>query len=197
MSAPLVFDPPARAQLQQALAALDLAEASNRPLPRCQALLRVARCYRALGALASAEAVLQQALRWAHAGAGSDLTVDLLCESAEAAAARARLLGTSRGAAGRSDLADTPVAEASSGTRRAARERARDHAFEAAARAGGVSDPVWEVQVLLRASEVLEQCGDHDDAEQLKLRAFRRCTGSAGAQADVARLPGTGRRADA
>lgn len=197
MSAPLVFDPPARAELLRALAALELAEATHRPLPMCQALLRVARCYRALGALAPAEAALQQALRWAHAGAGSDLTVDVLCESAETAAARARHLAAPYGAAALSDLADPPASEESSAARRAARERARDHAFEAAARAGAVSDPVWEVQVLLRASEVLEQCGDHDDAEQLKLRAFGRCTGSLGPRADVARLPGTGRSADA
>lgn len=55
----------------------------------------------------------------------------------------------------------------------AARDRTRDRAFEAAGLAGHVADPRWEIQVLLRISDVLDRCGDHEDAVQLQARAMR------------------------
>jgi hypothetical protein len=194
MSTALLIDETARAALQRALATLELAEAAHRPVSMSQALLRVGRCYRALGALAPAEAALQQALRWAHASGSNDLRAEVLCESAETAAERALRRNVRSPLV---DLVDPARAPTPAAARRAARERARDLAYEAAALAGSVCDPRWEVQVLLCASDVLAQCGDLGDAEQLKLRAFRRSSGSAGVQADAARLPATGRGADA
>ena len=38
--------------------------------------------------------------------------------------------------------------------------------------AGHVADAQWEVTVLLRISDVLDRCGDHDDAVQLQARAM-------------------------
>jgi hypothetical protein len=55
---------------------------------------------------------------------------------------------------------------------RAARERARDQAFQAAALAGQTADAQWEVKVLLRISDVLDRCGDHEDAATLQNRAI-------------------------
>ena len=194
MSNPLLIDARARSALQRALATLELAEAAHRPVSMSQALLRVARCYRALGALAPAEAALQQAVRWAYASGSHDLQAEVLCESAETAAERALRRDSTAPSA---DLCNPATAPSPAAVRRAARERARDLAYEVAALAGSVCDPRWEVQVLLCASDVLAQCGDLGDAEQLKLRAFRRSSGSAGVQGDAARLPATGRGADA
>ena len=55
---------------------------------------------------------------------------------------------------------------------RAARELARDMAFEAARVAAHAADPHWEIKVLLRASDALDRCGDHDDAITLQTRAM-------------------------
>ena len=55
----------------------------------------------------------------------------------------------------------------------AALERTRDWAFEATGLAGHVADPQWEIKVLLRISDVLDRCGDHDDAVELQSRAMR------------------------
>ena len=55
---------------------------------------------------------------------------------------------------------------------RPARDRARDQAFEAARLAGLATDPNWEIRVLLRASDVLDRCGDHDDSVLLQQRAL-------------------------
>ncbi len=126
--------------------------------------------HRDLRALASAEATFAAALRWAHHAGSRDHLVDLLCELAETAAAHLH--------------ADT-VAQPSDGrVLHAARERARDHAFEAARLAGQVADPAWEVQVLLRASRVLEECGDHADAMRLQQRALKRRGDGAGTASD-------------
>ena len=55
---------------------------------------------------------------------------------------------------------------------RNARDLARDMAFEAARVATHASDAHWEIKVLLRASDVLDRCGDHDDAITLQTRAM-------------------------
>ena len=52
-------------------------------------------------------------------------------------------------------------------------ERTRERASEVAGLASGVSDPEWEVKVLLRISDVLDRCGDHGDAVELQSRAMR------------------------
>ena len=38
--------------------------------------------------------------------------------------------------------------------------------------AARAADPHWEIKVLLRASDVLGRCGDHDDAVTLQTRAM-------------------------
>ncbi len=79
----------------------------------------------------------------------------------------------------------------------AACERMRDHAFEAATLAHRVADGHWEAKVLMRVGEVLERCGDRDDAVLLQTRALRLMSGSlSGAAPDPAWLPSLGRLAD-
>jgi tetratricopeptide (TPR) repeat protein len=151
---PLV-DEADRAALRLAVAALDEAERHRRPIDMLQALRSVARCYRRLQALASAEASLEAALRWARAAQLRDGEVDLLCELAEVAVHRAW----------QDELRQR-------GGGRAARERARDHAFAARGLAARMSDPYAEVHVLLCVGDVLVRCGDHDDAEQIHARAL-------------------------
>lgn len=146
----------AREALRRAASCLDAAELRGRPGEMSQALAAMAAGYRRLGADAEAESVLESALRWCRLAGSTDGVVDLLCALAETAAR----------------LAATQEAEGR-GRGRAARERARDHAFEASQLAAHVADPRWEVQVLLRISEVLERCGDRDDALQLQQRALR------------------------
>ncbi|MFN0183891.1 MAG: hypothetical protein ACKVQR_08745 [Aquabacterium sp.] len=152
---PLLMDAQARDQLCQAVRTLDAAERHGHPLPMSQALVQVARCLAALGALEDAESHLEQALRWSRALATMDIAVELMCECAETACATA-------------DAADAEESRRGN----AARERARDHAFEAASMAAQVSDPQWEVKVLLRVSDVLDRCGDHDDAVSMQTRAL-------------------------
>lgn len=146
----------ARAALREAAAALDVAERYRNPLEMCLALAQVARCYRALQAHEAAEACLGHALRWAHTLGAADQAVEILCLLAEAGCALAE---QARGSDSR--------------RRYAALERTRDHAFEAAALVGRVADPQWEIKVLLRVSDVLDRCGDHDDAVELQSRAMR------------------------
>ncbi|MBX3599752.1 MAG: hypothetical protein KF863_03965 [Rubrivivax sp.] len=161
-----------RETLRQALGRLDAAEPRARPYEMCQALAAVARGYRALGALAQAESTLESALRWSRGAGSTDAVVDLLCELAATAAERAAAQEGER-----------------RGDGRAARERARDHAFEAGQLAARVADPRWEVQVLLRISEVLERCGDRDDALRLQQRALRIVTEQPAPDPRVLRAP--------
>lgn len=180
MQAALLFDETARESLRQAAAALDVAEAGGQPQQISRALAHLAACYRSLEAMASAEAYLEAALRWARSAGATDPVVDLLCELCETAVQLSRAQEAVR-----------------PGDGRAARERTRDHAFEAATLAGRVSDPDWEATVLLRISDVLDRCGDHDDAALLQTRALRLMSGTLRASAaDHDLLPGIGRLAD-
>lgn len=149
----------ARQALALAVRMLDLAERRQRPVDMCQALAQVARSLKALGAFGPAESYLGQALRWAAMLPGSDARVDLLCELAETGCAAADAARTAQ--------------EDDHRAGRAERERARDHAFEAARLAGQTTDAHWEVKVLLRVSDVLERCGDHEDAASMQSRAIR------------------------
>jgi len=176
--APLL-DEATRDCLRGASAALDAAERSGQPQALSGALAQLARGYRALHALASAEAYLELALRWSRSGSAIDSTVDLLCELADLAECLAC-----------AHDAQQP------GHGHAARERARDHAFEASTLAGRVSDPNWEIQVLLRISDVLDRCGDRDDAQQMQARALRLMAPAASCAGDPSLLPGLGRLAD-
>ena len=180
MHAALLFDEAARESLRQAAAALDVAEAEGQAHQISRALARVAACYRSLCAMASAEAHFDAALRWARSAGATDEVVDLLCELCETTVQ----LSQDQEALGR-------------GQGRAARERTRDHAFEATTLAGRVSDPHWEATVLLRVSDVLDRCGDHDDAALLQVRALRLMSGSLHTGApDHNLLPSLGRLAD-
>lgn len=150
-----MLDSAARAALCEAAAALDRAERQAQPLPMSLALTQVARCLRALQAPGPAESYLERALAWARLLGAADAAVDILCLLAEtscAIAERSAIDGTTQ--------------------RHAALERTRDRAFEAVALAGHVADAQWEVAVLLRISDVLDRCGDHDDAVQLQSRAM-------------------------
>ncbi len=170
----------ARDAICAAAARLDAAELRAEPFGMSQALAEVGRGYVALRALPSAESCLNQALRWGRMAGSTDLVVDLLCELSETTTALAEDLDA-----------------LSPGSGHAARERARDHAFEASTLASRVADNAWEVQVLLRVSDVLDRCGDRDDAVLLQTRALRLMAGSlAAGPSDAALLPSLGRLAD-
>jgi hypothetical protein len=158
-------------------AAPDAAVQHTQPFEMTQALTRVARCYRAAGALGPAESGLELALRWARLTGSADLCVDLLAELAETATSLAGALAGEDAAAARAAL-----------------ERARDHVFEASTRVPALSDPACQPQSLLRLSDVLDRCGDRDDARELQTRALRLLGGHAGA--DPAQRPRRGRLAD-
>ena len=183
MPAQHLFAENTRDALRRASASLDLAELTGRPYAMSQALAEVARCYHRLGAEAGTEAHLEAAVRWARVCGSIDHLADLLCELADSAA-RVALERDQR-------KADAPEAGTAG---HAARERARDHAFEASQLAGRVSDAHCEARLLLRASEVLERCGDIADARQLQVRALNRLGGVA--PRDAAELSGLGRLAD-
>lgn len=171
---------PARQALHQALASLALSKPTGRPFAISAAYAQVARAYRGLAALPSSEVCLDAALSWGRVVGCNDHLVDLLCESSETAALQAE-----------------QQEQEHSGSGRAARERARLHAFEASTLAPHVADSGWEVKVLLRASDVLDRCGNHDDAAQLQTRALRLMSGSLSTSApDPFLLPGLGRLAD-
>lgn len=158
--APLAWAAPgdasAREALRTALRELEGIEHSGRADERVSALTQVAAALTALSAHEAAETYLVQALRGAVLLPAADLRVDLLCRLAESACARAGVA-----CAGDDRLAV-----------RRLRERARDRAFEAAALAGSVADPMWEARVLLRVADVLECCGDHDDALSMQSRVL-------------------------
>jgi hypothetical protein len=152
-------DGPAREALRQAMQRLSQAEClggNAQAAAMCQALAEAAKALAKLHAYGPAESYLAQALRWAAVMGGHDLPADLWCALAEVA----------------TDAAALAQAEGQRARSRAARERARDHAFEAARLAALTTDPNWEIRVLLRASDVLDRCGDHDDAVQLQQRAL-------------------------
>jgi len=162
---------PARSALRDAAAALDQAELYHQPLEMSLALAQMARCYRALQALGPAELVLERALAWARILGAADQAVEILCLLAETSCSVAEL-------------------HAQDDSRRchAALERTRDWAFEATGMAVHVTDPQWEIKVLLRISDVLDRCGDHDDAVELQSRAMRLMYGTH-TSADTAQAP--------
>ncbi len=175
----LPHDETARDALRAAAAALDAAEQQGQPHAISAALAQMARCLMALQALPHAENYLEGALCWSRAAGSTDQTVDLLCELCDLAERLAQLQD-----------ARAP------GLGHAARERARDHAFEASTLAGRVADPVWEIKVLLRVSDVLDRCGDRDDAVQLQTRALRLMAHDATSSLDPRVLTSLGRLAD-
>ena len=164
--------------LRAAAADVERAEASALPREAANALARLARCYRAFASLEAAEATLLQALRWSECSGSNDATIELLCELCETAAALADALDDGAAASGRGH---------------AARERARGHAFDVAARSPGVADARWQIVVLLRVSEVLDRCGDRDDAVSMQARALRLLAGDLAVAPDLTLTPALGR----
>lgn len=155
--APFLHDSPDRAALAVALTSLDFAEQRGEPAILAQALTHVAYCYQQVGMSAHRRWYLQQALRFSAMLSAVDTSVDTLCELAEASV----------------DCTDD-FDDETDGPRLAhqARDQARDHVYEAARLARRSADPQWEVTVLLRISDLLDQMGDHDDAVSLQRRAL-------------------------
>ena len=159
-------DGPARDVLQQAMHRLAQAEAGGltaapsdplRPAALCQALTDMARALSALNAYGLAESYLTRALHWAWMMGSVDTRADLHCALAEVATNAAELAEES---------GEPPAAV------RSARDRSRQHAFEVARLAGHTADPQWELKLLLRASDVFDRGGDHNNAVQLQQRAL-------------------------
>lgn len=153
-----------RQALQLATRVLDLAEIYRKPHDMCQATAQVARCLNAMHDHASAEAYLMKSMAWAACLPGVDARVDLLCELSEVVCTLAET--------GFEDGAIDSAGDSATMARYATLERARDHAFEAAGLAHRTADPQWEIKVLLRVSDVLNRCGDHDDAASMQDRAI-------------------------
>jgi len=157
---PALAEGSAREALRQAMQQLSAAEdavGSGRTAGLCQAHTGVARALSHLHAYSSAESHLAQALHWGVVMGATDVRADLHCALSEVATNAAELAEL------RGESPDRV---------RRARDRSRDHVFEAARLAGHTADPHWEVKLLLRASDVLDRCGDHDDAVQLQQRAL-------------------------
>ena len=144
------------------LALQQLAEAEVRTgalrLPAlCQAHKSVAVALSRLQSYSAAQDHLARAVRLATALGALDFQADLQCGLAEVATSaqeQARSLGASKGAL------------------RTARERCRELALDAARLAALTTDTHWEIRVLLRASDVLDRCGEHDDAVVLQQQAM-------------------------
>lgn len=180
---------PLREALRRACASLDLAELTGAPFAMSQALAEVARCYRDLQAEADAELHFERAVRWARVCGSTDHLADLTCDLADAAV-RVALAQDLHCALDGSAGAQPPGRSAA----HAARERARDHAFEASRLSAHVSDEICEARLLLRVSDILERCGDQADAKQMQLRALNVIGGVA--PRDPALVSGLGRLAD-
>jgi tetratricopeptide (TPR) repeat protein len=151
--------------LEAAQVALVAARARAMPVEMAISLVQVAHCYQGLNELEAAHQCLAQALQWAACSGSADTEVRVLCELTE--------LGC--------DLAEAWRAAENEEASLNALDTLRDHAFQAAQRAASVADTDWEVKVLLRVSDVLERCGDHQDACTLQARAMRLMVGESGA----------------
>jgi tetratricopeptide (TPR) repeat protein len=157
MRASTFVDEATREALRRACARLDHAELSPGPHAMCQALADLGRCYLRLKATACAETCFIQALSWSRLAGANDLVMEMLCELGEVAARLAH-----------EQDADEP------GSGHAARERARDLAFEASQLAGTLADASCETSWLLQVGEVLLLCGDHEEAQLVQMRAIDR-----------------------
>ncbi|OYU73007.1 MAG: hypothetical protein CFE45_38520, partial [Burkholderiales bacterium PBB5] len=125
-------DGPAREALRQvmhSLSELEAVEGTPHPAVMCLVLTDAARALAGLHAYGPSESYLAQALRWGAMMGGHDLLADLQCALAEVV----------------SNASDLALNQGDRPACRIARERARDHAFEAARLASLVSDPQWEI----------------------------------------------------
>ena len=166
---PVVIDPVCvplllveRHEWQRAEASLELARATRQPLRLCEALTELARCERHSGNAEGAALRFDEALGWARQLASVDLLADLLCE--------------------RGELAADDALDALQPTRDPDPDAwllARACAAEAAVLAARTSDPGWEVQELLRASDLFNRLGSSTEATALQTRALQRQGGAA------------------
>lgn len=157
--------------LNLALVGVDAAAVRSRPTDMAHCLAEVARCLMRLHDLRSADAFLARAIAWAGlipSDAGQAARADLICLQADLACQAADRHDQQLDAAAEAGDDELPAAPEP----RADRERARELALEAAMLAGRGADAMWEVKLLLRASDVLERCGEHDDAAAIQNRAM-------------------------
>ena len=169
---PVVIDPVSvpllqveRHEWQRAEASLELARFTQQPLRLCEALAELGRCERRSGQAANAAQRFDDALAWARVLGSADLLAELLCERGELAA---------DGAIDPEAPRDDPDPDDWL--------LARACAAEAASLAAHTSDPGWEVQVLLRASDLFNRLGISGEAVALQTRAMERLGGAPSAR---------------
>lgn len=150
-------NPAARAALEAAIRLFERTQGCARPVEMVHALTQIAYALIRLKALEAAESYLEHALHWALRLPGVDTRVDLLCRLAEVACARAEAVAC--------EEADPQAVHR-------LRRHAREYAGASAALACQAADPNWEARVLLRVADVLENCGDHDDALSVQSRVL-------------------------
>jgi hypothetical protein len=124
-----------------------------------------------MSAWESAEAYQMEAFGWALSLGAVEPNAELMCELADSTCADAEVI-----AATTSDTGDRRSSEI--------RARSRGLALEAARLAGLASNPEWEVELLMRVSEVLDRCGDHGDAIAMQVRALTLISGDSVAEPD-------------
>jgi len=143
--------------LRLALRSLESADASGDSDGWNRALAEVAHCYQAAGDPAQAEWHLRQGLRRARTLGQREMGLEVLCEMASAALAVAIR---------HEHLGETHLAHV-------ARERVRDYSFEAVRLLGSTGTNALHAAVLMRLGDLLERCGDADDAQAMHERALR------------------------
>jgi hypothetical protein len=179
MIKPMKLAPEAQAAMQAAEATLAEARADGRPYGICLHLRQLAHLQAGALQLEAAEHGLQQALRWAHAGLGADLQVDILVDLCDLC-----------------DLWSQAEDQQPHGEGEAVRERLRGYVAQARERAPAMSERGAEARVMLRLSAILNRCGDRDDAAQMQARALRLINGPAVETGNPHVMPGLGRLAD-
>jgi hypothetical protein len=159
MIKPMNLDAAARTRLQAAESAVAQARAGGQPYAICNSLRQLARLQAGALLLAEAEKGLQQSLRWAHAGLGTDLQVDILCDLCDLTDLWSQA----------EDQLPPALAE---GEGDIVRERTRAYVLQACERAPEMSEREAQGRVMLRLSSVVGRCGE-DELQQLLLHRAR------------------------
>jgi hypothetical protein len=160
MIKPMTLDADARARLRAAASAVTEARASGQPYAICNSLRQLARLQAGALLLSQAEAGLRQSLRWAHAGLGTDLQVDILCDLCDL---------TDLWSQAEDQLPPGEAEDESEGD--AVRERTRAYVLQACELAPAMSEREAEGRVMLRLSSVVGRCGEEDLQHWLLHRA--------------------------
>jgi hypothetical protein len=145
------------ASLRLALRSLESADAAGDSDGWSRALAQVAHCYQAAGDPAQAEWHLRQGLRRARTLGQNEASLEVLCEMASTALAVA---------VRHENLGESHLAHV-------ARERVRDYSFEAVRLLGTTGTHALQAAVLMHLGDLLERCGDADDAQAMHGRALR------------------------